>query len=42
MYNKIPDIRHAALYARTGNKQLFGEVLRIEGIQSLNEIDARY
>ncbi len=36
MYRNIPDIYDAALYARTDMQKLTCEILRIEGIKSLN------
>jgi len=36
MYNKIPSIRQASLYARTGNQKIVNEILQSEGIESTN------
>ena len=36
MYHSIPEINDAAFYARTDMQKLTREILRIEGIRSLN------
>ena len=36
MYNKIPNIRQASLYARTGSQKVVNEILQSEGIGSTN------
>ena len=33
MYNKIPNIKQASLYARTGSQRIMHEILQSEGIQ---------
>jgi len=42
MHNNIPKIRHASLYARTGNKNLLQEIIRVEGINSCRMGGVRY
>ena len=36
MYNKIPNIRQASLYARTRSQKVVHEILQSEGIGSTN------
>ena len=38
MKHKIPTINDASLYARSDMQQLTREILRIEGIRSLNKM----
>lgn len=38
MYHKIPKIGHAAIYARSDMQQLTREILRMEGIKTVEEM----
>jgi len=38
MQHNIPDTEQASFYARTSSQQLVREILRIEGIKSLNRM----
>jgi len=38
MYQTIPNLRDASLYARTGHQQLTREILRHAGIRTVNQM----
>ena len=38
MYQNIPQISHAAIYARTGMQQLTREIMRLEGIETVRRM----